>query len=137
MADVFTPEQRASIMRRVKSQGTSAELEVQRVVRLLGFRYQLNRHNLPGVPDLIFSSRRKVIFVHGCFWHGHKCPRGNRLPKSNRDYWLAKITRNKARDNVNRKLLRKQGWKAMIVWECKIKNKPVLLKNIARFLLNI
>lgn len=91
MADVFTPEQRSHIMRQVKSKDTSSEMAIRRMVWRMGFRYRLHRKDLPGAPDLVFAGKRKIIFVHGCFWHGHDCARGDRIPKSNRDYWRAKI----------------------------------------------
>jgi DNA mismatch endonuclease (patch repair protein) len=120
----------------VKSKDTSAEIEIRRITWGLGFRYKLHRRDLHGVPDLVFSGKRKLIFVHGCFWHGHDCARGSRVPKSNREYWVAKIARNKARDSANQEALRKDGWEIMIVWECEIKNKAVVSENIHRFLAN-
>lgn len=135
MADVFTPEQRSRIMRQVKSKNTSAEIEVRRIVWRLGFRYRLHRHDLPGVPDLVFPMRKKIIFIHGCFWHGHECARGNRIPKSNHEYWLAKVEKNKARDNANQESLQNKGWTIMIVWECALKNKATLSEEIRHFLL--
>lgn len=93
MTDVFPPAQRSAIMRAVKSKNTSAEIEVRRLVWRQGFRYRLHRRDLPGVPDMVFAKRKKVIFVHGCFWHGHDCARGKRIPKSNQEYWLGTSTK--------------------------------------------
>ena len=98
MADVFTPLERSSVMRAVKSSNTTPEIAVRRAAHALGLRFRLNRSDLPGKPDLVFPARKTAVFVHGCFWHGHDCPRGARMPASNRDYWLIKIGRNVARD---------------------------------------
>jgi DNA mismatch endonuclease (patch repair protein) len=94
---------------------------VRRLIHGLGFRYRLHRKELPGTPDLVFAGRRKVVFVHGCFWHGHRCSRGARKPKSNADYWLAKIARNIKRDERNNEALREAEWDVMTVWECDTK----------------
>lgn len=134
MADAFTPEQRSHIMRQVKAKNTSVEIEVRRIAWRLGYRYRLHRRDLPGIPDLAFPGKRKVIFVHGCFWHGHDCARGKRVPKSNHEYWVAKIARTKARDNANKEALQKNGWGVMIIWECEIRNKASISEKIDRFL---
>ncbi|MBW8636651.1 very short patch repair endonuclease [Hoeflea sp. WL0058] len=105
-------------MRAVKSRDTAPEMVVRRLVHALGYRYRLHRRDLPGVPDLVFPGRRKVVFVHGCFWHGHDCPRGARAPKTNADYWRAKIARNTARDARNAQALTDAGWRVLTVWEC-------------------
>ncbi|TAU43901.1 DNA mismatch endonuclease Vsr (plasmid) [Rhizobium ruizarguesonis] len=117
----MTDSRRSAIMRAVKSKDTAPEMIVRRLVHSLGFRYRLHRKDLPGKPDLIFPARRKVIFVHGCFWHGHDCSRGARKPKSNADYWHAKIARNVERDGRNNEALQKAGWDVMTVWECDTK----------------
>ncbi|MBS1825882.1 MAG: DNA mismatch endonuclease Vsr [Acidobacteria bacterium] len=111
---------RSRTMRAVKSQDTGPEMLVRRLVHSLGFRYRLHTRDLPGCPDLVFASRRKVIFVNGCFWHGHGCPRGARVPKSNTTYWVQKISRNRSRDRMSRKKLRDQGWSVLTIWECEI-----------------
>ena len=98
MSDVFTPEQRSAVMRKVPSRNSSAELKVRRLLRSLGVGYRLHRQDLPGSPDIVMAGRRLAIFVHGCFWHGHDCRRGARAPKAHADYWQAKIARNVARD---------------------------------------
>ena len=85
-------------MRAVKSHDTKPELLVRRAIHCMGYRYRLHRKDLPGKPDVVFPSRKKIIFVHGCFWHGHDCARGARMPKSNRSYWVSKISRNRERD---------------------------------------
>ncbi len=113
-------EQRSRIMRAVKSRNTQPEITVRRLVHSMGYRYRLHRKDLPGKPDLAFISRRKAIFVHGCFWHGHDCPHGAREPKTNRDYWIPKIAKTRERDKATIERLRKMDWKALVVWECEI-----------------
>jgi len=134
--DKFTKEQRSYIMRQVKSRDTKPELLVRSMAHKLGYRFRLHRRDLPGTPDLVFVSRRKVIFVHGCFWHGHHCARGNRQPKSNCDYWQEKIAKNKERDRLHRKQLRDLGWDVLVIWECEIKDKLKLEKRIVEFFSN-
>lgn len=125
---------RRRTMQAVKSKNTKPEMTVRRITHAMGYRYRLHRKNLPGKPDLVFPSRRKIIFVHGCFWHGHECRRGARMPKDNRDYWQAKIARNKARDIVTIKALTEAGWSALTIWECEIGRASRLRKKISRFL---
>ena len=119
--DVFTPQKRSEVMRAVKSSDTKPELALRKALHALGYRYRLHVKDLPGKPDLVFPKYRTVIFVHGCFWHGHACKRGARVPKSNVDYWVEKIARNKARDRKNAAALRKLGWRVITLWECKLK----------------
>jgi DNA mismatch endonuclease, patch repair protein len=129
------PEDRSRIMRAVKGHDTSAELLVRKIVKRLGYRrFGVNRRDLPGSPDLVFSRKRAVIFVHGCFWHGHRCKRGNRVPKQNRTYWIGKIARNKARDKVTRAALRLAGWDVLVIWECGLKRPSVINESIRNFL---
>lgn len=113
-------------MRRVKGHGTSAELVVRRIVWSLGGRYRLNRADLPGKPDVVLAGRRLAIFVHGCFWHGHDCRRGGRMPKANRAYWQKKIAGNQARDRAARAALEAAGWRVETVWECELKDRATL-----------
>ncbi len=121
-------------MQAVKSKDTTPEMAVRRMTHAMGCRYRLHGKNLPGKPDLVFASRRKVIFVHGCFWHGHGCRRGARTPKENRDYWQAKIARNKTRDIQTRAALAVAGWGVLIIWECEIGKSAALREKISRFL---
>ncbi len=107
---------------------------VRAAVHRLGFRYRLHCRALPGNPDLVFPSRRKIIFVHGCFWHGHACRAGRNRPASNTGYWIAKLDRNRQRDRVNRARLRRLGWQVLVVWECQLKDPARLPVRIARFL---
>lgn len=123
-------------MRAIKSQDTKPEMSVRRLVHSLGFRFRLHRRDLPGKPDLVFPRKRKVILVHGCFWHMHDCRRGYREPKDNPGYWSTKITRNKARDFENEAALRELGWQVLVVWECETKasSRGSLTTKIADFL---
>ena len=118
MTDVFTPEQRSAVMRRIKGRDTGPERRVRAVLRAAGIGYRLNGQGLPGRPDLVMKGRGVAVFVHGCFWHGHDCPRGARQPKANADYWIAKIDRNRTRDAVNAARLAHEGWAVITVWEC-------------------
>ena len=133
MVEVETDPQRSRIMRAVKGKDTKPEMVVRRLVHSLGYRYRLHRRDLPGCPDLVFSPRRKVIFVHGCFWHGHDCKRGSRQPKTNPDYWRQKINRNRERDDAAQEALKAAGWDALTIWECEIRD-PVLAHRIRQFL---
>ena len=132
MADVFSPDQRSAVMRAVKSQNTTPELAVRRAAHALGLRFRLNRNDLPGKPDLVFPARRAALFVHGCFWHGHDCARGARMPATNRAYWQAKIGRNMKRDKASLAALKKLGWKGAVIWECETRDQERLGRLITR-----
>ena len=121
MSDVFTPEKRSAVMRRVKGRDTTPEMTVRRLLRGAGIGYRLGGCGLPGRPDVVMKGRRIVLFVHGCFWHGHDCPRGARQPRSNADYWIAKIDRNRARDGRVVAELEAEGWRVLTLWECEQK----------------
>lgn len=127
-------ETRSRIMRAVKGRNTGPEIVVRRLVFGMGYRYRLQRADLPGKPDLAFIGRRKVVFVHGCFWHGHECARGAREPKANREYWRAKIGRNKERDCRNLAALSSQGWESLVIWECELKELALVRDRLAAFL---
>ncbi|MBA3811390.1 MAG: DNA mismatch endonuclease Vsr [Caulobacteraceae bacterium] len=126
MSDVYGPEKRSAVMRRVKGRGTGPELAVRRLIWRLGGRYRLNRADLPGKPDIVLAGRRLAVFVHGCFWHGHGCARGARIPKANRDYWIAKVAANRARDAAAREALEAAGWRVETVWECELNDRKAL-----------
>ena len=133
MIDTVSAALRSDIMSRVRSKGTRPEMLVRRLVHGAGFRYRLHVRGLPGSPDLVFAGRKKVIFVHGCFWHSHPgCPHA-RLPKSRTDFWMAKLSSNKLRDERNVRSLVDAGWKVMVLWECELRT-PELLARINEFL---
>jgi len=120
MVDVLTPSQRSFNMSRIRGQNTKPEMLLRRGLHARGFRFRLHRADLPGRPDIVFPSRRAVILVHGCFWHGHDCPMC-RLPTTRREFWQAKIERNCARDRTAMDELVAAGWRVLIVWECALR----------------
>jgi DNA mismatch endonuclease (patch repair protein) len=134
MTDVFTAQKRSAVMRRVKARDTTPERAVRRLLTELGARYRLHRPDLPGKPDIVLAGRRLAIQVHGCFWHGHDCARGARVPKANQDYWLAKIGRNRTRDQRTGEQLQALGWRVETVWECALKDEPALTDRLRRML---
>lgn len=117
-------------MARVKARNTEPELIVRRLLTRMGHRYRLHRGDLPGRPDIAFIGRRKVIFVHGCFWHGHDCARGARTPKANAEYWIAKIARNRARDVAAAATLTEAGWASLTLWECDLRDEAALTARL-------
>ena len=121
-------------MARVRSHDTAPELLVRRILTDLGYRYRLHRKDLPGKPDIAFIGKRKAIFVHGCFWHGHDCKRGARIPRSNTEYWSAKIDRNRARDALHRERLQDMQWSVLTLHECELKDRDRVASVLARFL---
>lgn len=131
---VATSTQRAAIMRAVKSRDTTPELAVRALLRVFAPGYRLHRKDVPGNPDIAYLGRKQAIFVHGCFWHGHDCARGARLPKANADYWRVKIGRNRARDAAHLARLTELGWRALTVWECELKDKSALGAKLRAFL---
>ncbi len=133
MADRLSPEVRSELMRRVRRKDTEPEMLVRRLAHKMGFRYRLHRSDLPGKPDIVFPSLRTIIFVHGCFWHGHHCKRGS-LPKSRLAYWEPKLERNKRRDAQNAVLLAAQGWSVHVVWQCETGDERFLRALLSRFL---
>jgi DNA mismatch endonuclease (patch repair protein) len=134
MADFMSPELRSAHMAKIRSKDTKPEIMLRRVLHRAGFRYRLHDRRLPGKPDLVFAGRRKVIFVNGCFWHGHDCPVGSRLPKSNTEFWADKRLRNQERDARQRIQLVDQGWRYLDVWECEILADKDLIPQIRLFL---
>jgi len=129
-----TSEARSRTMRAVRSQNTGLEMRVRRLMHSMGYRYRLYVKELPGKPDLVFRSRKRAIFVHGCFWHGHDCSRGARLPRDNAEYWRQKITKNRLRDVNNQALLASEGWKVLVVWECQTKDLNDLAAMLTDFM---
>lgn len=128
---------RSQIMRAVRSKDTAPEMIVRRLLHGMGYRYRLHQRELPGNPDLVFPSRHKIVFVNGCFWHGHDCLRGARKPKDNSDYWCAKIGRNVERDSDNLQALQSAGWQVLTVWECETlkTRRHTLEENLKSFLM--
>ena len=134
MTDVFSQEKRSWIMSRVKGRDTKPETLVRSFIFRMGLRFRLHRRDLPGTPDIVLPRHRKVVFVHGCFWHGHKnCPRSKR-PTTNEDFWNSKLDGNMERDKRYLRELRKTGWKVLIVWECETKSPGKLLRKLEGFL---
>jgi DNA mismatch endonuclease, patch repair protein len=134
--DKIASEQRSENMRRIKSKGMKPEMLVRRVVHGMGYRYRLHSPHLPGRPDLVFPSRHKVIFVHGCFWHLHgdpNCP-DRREPRSNLDYWRPKLSRNQQRDEEHITALEAAGWSVFVIWECETRNPIKLAASVRAFL---
>ncbi len=138
MADVLTPEQRRHNMSRIRGRDTKPELLVRRGLHARGLRFRLHRRDLPGSPDLVFPRFRVVVFVHGCFWHGHGCHLFT-MPATRRDFWTQKIGRNAERDNQALEALRAKGWRVLTVWECALRGRSQLepgsvLQAIERFI---
>jgi len=133
LMDTLTPAGRSAVMKRVQSKNTQPEMAVRSLVHGMGFRYALHRRDLPGNPDLVFPARDRVIFVHGCFWHGHSCRAGRNRPSSNTAYWTAKLERNCNRDAANLRRLRSLGWRVLVLWECELKNPARLRARVKRF----
>jgi len=125
---------RSKIMAAVHSKGTKPEILVRKLVYAMGFRYRLHDKDLPGKPDLVFKSKKKVIFVNGCFWHGHKGCEKARLPKTHKDYWQDKINRNRIRDRKNEKALNIMDWAHLTIWQCDLKKIEPIAKRIYKFL---
>lgn len=134
MTDVHTPEQRSRNMASIRGKNTKPEKVVRSLLHRLGYRYRLHRGDLPGKPDIVFAPRRKVIFVHGCFWHMHDCKWGRVIPATNSDFWMAKRQGNRERDRRTVAALAADGWNSLIIWECKTRNEKVLVKRLKSFL---
>jgi DNA mismatch endonuclease (patch repair protein) len=133
MADSVSKAHRSLIMAAVKSKNTTPELKVRRLVHRLGYRFRLHVRSLPGSPDIVLPRLHKIIEVHGCFWHGHDCGRC-RIPQTHRDYWLAKIERNRRRGYSTIRKLNSDGWSVLVVWECEIQQVELLKKRLKTFL---
>ncbi|GAA4039571.1 very short patch repair endonuclease [Parerythrobacter jejuensis] len=133
MVDNLSPEERSRLMSRVRGKDTKPEMAVRRLVHRLGFRFRLHRHDLPGSPDLVFPIRKKVIFVHGCYWHRHNCKKAT-TPKTNVDFWQKKFDDNIMRDNKNLIDLAEMGWETMVVWQCEAEKPDELADLLVDFL---
>ncbi|MHA7286580.1 very short patch repair endonuclease [Arthrobacter sp. MDT3-44] len=134
MTDRLTREQRSANMAKIRATNTKPEMQVRRMIHRAGYRYLLHDKRLPGKPDLVFPGRRKVIFVHGCFWHEHSCRIGQRSPKTNAAFWSAKRLRNVKRDREQLRDLEVLGWSVHVIWECELKYPDEVLKEVTVFL---
>lgn len=132
--DNLSPEARRHTMQRVRGKDTGPEWAVRRLLHALGYRFRLHRRDLPGCPDLVLPGRRAALFVHGCFWHLHRCKAGRNPPRTNAAYWQAKRERNRKRDWANRRRLVRLGWRVLVVWECELRKAPVLQRRLRSFL---
>lgn len=133
MADILTPRERSALMRRIRGMDTKPELFVRRALHSLSYRFRTHVRELPGSPDLVFTRRHAVVFVHGCFWHRHGC-RKTYVPKSRREFWQTKFASNVERDGRYQKLLAKAGWRVFVVWECEIESDETTIDRIVSFL---
>jgi DNA mismatch endonuclease (patch repair protein) len=131
--DKLTRQRRSEVMSRIRGRDTKPEIIVRRIVWAMGFRYRLCVRSLPGAPDLVLAKHRKAMFVHGCFWHRHSCPRGS-MPTTRSDFWRQKLEGNKKRDARNLRALRRAGWDVLVIWECETRNSDSLSAKLRRFL---
>ncbi len=134
MVDHITPAERSALMSKVPSRNTTPELKVRRLLHRLGYRFRLHRRDLPGSPDIVFSSKKKIIFFHGCYWHRHADCNKSTIPKSNTRFWLDKFEANVRRDEANNNLLKNLGWGVLVIWQCETKNIEDLTTIIQNFL---
>jgi DNA mismatch endonuclease (patch repair protein) len=131
MLDVFPPEKRSEIMGRIKGKDTSPELAVRSTLHAMGYRFRLHRKDLPGKPDIVLPKYKTVVFVNGCFWHGHDCRKGKSVPATNTEFWKAKIDGNVCRDRETDDKLKKMGWRVLVVWECEVSDRETLCERLA------
>jgi DNA mismatch endonuclease (patch repair protein) len=133
--DKLSQQRRSDNMRQIRSKDTRPELALRRLVHGMGYRFRLHRKDLPGRPDLVFSGRKKVVFLHGCFWHQHKGCREGRLPSTRREYWEPKLARNQERDAMAHAALKSLGWGVLTLWECELARNPAAISGeLRRFL---
>ena len=129
MTDVFSKAKRSEIMSRIRSTDTLPEMRVRKKLHGLGFRYRLHDASLPGKPDIVMPKHKAVVQVRGCFWHLHVCSAG-RIPRSNKDYWESKLSRNRRRDECNDNELRRMGWRLFVIWECEVQSDRALVETV-------
>lgn len=132
--DVFTPEKRSEIMSKVKGRDTKPEIRVRKLLHAMGYRFRLHRRDLPGKPDIVLPKYKKVVLVHGCFWHGHRGCKRATMPKTRTEFWREKIDKNKERDRKCGRQLRAKGFRTLTVWECETKNPEKLTKKLETFI---
>ena len=130
----FVDPKRSAMMSRIRGKNTKPEMIVRRLLHAAGHRYRLHARDLPGRPDAVFRKRRKVIFVHGCFWHRHSGCKRTTTPKTRTEFWSEKFTRNESRDRENENALLRMGWEVLVVWECETKNRELLRQRLETFL---
>jgi DNA mismatch endonuclease (patch repair protein) len=133
--DRYSRRQRSEIMSAVRKTDTAPEMRVRRLLHRLGFRFRLHRRDLPGKPDVVLPKHRTAVFVHGCFWHCHDCPKGTLKPATNRRFWAKKLADNLARDTRNRMALEARGWRVLVIWECETRNTEVTQRKLLEHLL--
>ncbi|UOO79566.1 DNA mismatch endonuclease Vsr [Uruburuella suis] len=136
MPDIFTPDKRSQIMSKIHGKETRLEILVRKFLFSQGFRYRKNDKRYAGKPDIVLPKYKTVVFIHGCFWHGHSCNKGH-IPRSNTDFWQDKITKNRQRDIKNESSLQALGFKVVTIWECELKNKTVLESRLNRLVTEI
>jgi len=134
MPDVFSKEKRSRIMSRVKGRNTKPEILVRSMIHRMGYRFRLHRRDLPGNPDIVLPRHKKVVFVHGCFWHGHKGCKRSARPSSNKAFWKKKLDGNIERDKRKRRELRRLGWEYLIIWQCELRRPDRVRRKLDRFL---
>jgi DNA mismatch endonuclease (patch repair protein) len=134
MTDVFSKEKRSWIMSRVRGRDTKPEILVRSFVHRMGFRFRIHRRDLPGNPDIVLPRHGKVIFVHGCFWHGHKRCQRSKRPTTNKGFWNKKLDENIERDKRFQRKLRLMGWKVLVLWQCEVRKPEKMLRKLERFL---
>lgn len=134
MADPYPQEKRSWIMSRVRGRDTKPEIVVRSLVHRMGFRFRVHRRDLPGTPDIVFPRLRKVILVHGCFWHGHRGCKRSKRPTTNAEFWNDKLSRNLIRDRRSRRALRRAGWQVLVIWQCETRRPDKLLKRLQAYL---
>ena len=132
--DNLSAEERSAQMGRVRSKDSKAELALRSWAHRLGYRFRLHRRDVPGQPDISIRSRRKAVFLHGCFWHRHDCPSGRRLPKSRVSFWTEKLEQNRRRDVETLRRLGELGWTALVVWECEMRDRAAVERKLSDFL---
>ena len=132
--DVHSQQQRSFNMSKIRDKNTKPEMIVRSIVHRMGFRFSLHNKKLPGKPDIVLSRHKKIIFVHGCFWHIHNCKYGKVKPATNADFWTNKRQGNAARDKENIRKLKQLGWRVLVIWECQIRKSEKAVNSIKRFL---
>lgn len=137
MADIFSKAKRSEIMSKISGKETKPEILVRKFLFAQGFRYRKNDKRLPGKPDIVLPKYKTLIFVHGCFWHGHQNCKKSALPQTNYEFWKNKIQKNVVRDKSKQRELKKLGWKLVVIWQCQMKNRELFEKAMKRTIVKI